>query len=410
MSHNAFENVNRYFSQAAKVLKLDANESKYLSTPSRELKVECNIRMDDGSVGTFIGFRVQHDNSRGPYKGGLRFHPSVNIDDVKALASLMTWKTALVGIPYGGAKGGIQVDPRELSKNELEILTRKFTQGIHDMIGDTVDIPAPDVNTNEQVMAWVMDEYAKFHGFHPGVVTGKPVALFGSKGRSEATGRGVVIAVEEYLKTKSRGLAGTKFVFQGFGNVGSHACRILHDAGAKIVAIGDHTVSLYDEDGIDIPAALEHTKQHGVLQGLAGTTIASDELLLKPCDVLVPAALGDVITAEVAKAVHCDVVVEAANGPTTPEGDAVLNERGITVLPDIFANAGGVTVSYFEWAQNIQQFAWSYERVREELETIMRRAFKELSACAQKHDVTLRTAAFVLAIERVKYASDMRGY
>jgi glutamate dehydrogenase (NAD(P)+) len=410
MAHSAFDDVTRYFTHAAKVLRLDAKVAQYLATPARELKVECNVRMDDGTVGTFIGFRVQHDNSRGPYKGGLRFHPTVDLDHTQALASLMTWKTAVVGIPYGGAKGGIAVDPQALSVFELERLTRKFTQAIHELIGDTRDIPAPDVNTNAQVMAWLMDEYSKFHGFHPGVVTGKPVELFGSQGRDEATGRGVVIATEEYLKTQKKSIKGTSFVIQGFGNVGSHAARILHELGGKVVAIGDHTSSFFDERGLDIPAALEHVQQHRVLRGFSAPAIANEELLLQPCAALVPAALGAVIDGDVAKALRCELVVEAANGPTTPEGDEVLGKRGIVVIPDIYANAGGVTVSYFEWAQNIQQFAWDYERVRGELERIMRRSFGELASTAKKHNVDLRTAAFVLAIERVKYAGDMRGY
>ena len=410
MGHSAFDNVNRYFDTAAKLLELTEAEARYLRTPSRELKVECNIRMDDGSVGTFIGFRVQHDNSRGPYKGGLRFHPTVDLDHTQALASLMTWKTAVVGIPYGGAKGGIAVDPYALSTGELERLTRKFTQGIHEMIGDTVDIPAPDVNTNGQVMAWLMDEYAKFHGFRPGVVTGKPVELFGSEGREEATGRGVVIAAEEYLKSIGESLDGATIVIQGFGNVGSHAARIFHEKGAKIIAIGDHTKTLRDDKGLDIPGAIEHVRAHRTLEAYDGPTIDSSELLTTKCDVLVPAALGDVITEDVAKALDTKLVVEAANGPTTPEGDHVLDERKIAVLPDIFANAGGVTVSYFEWAQNIQAFPWNYERVKTELENIMRKAFKDLSAVRAKHDTSFRTAAFALAIERVKAASDMRGY
>jgi glutamate dehydrogenase (NAD(P)+) len=410
MTHHAFENVNRYFTKAAEVLKLTPEEAKYLATPSRELKVECNVRMDDGTVGTFIGFRVQHDNSRGPYKGGLRFHPTVDLDDVRALASLMTWKTAVVGIPFGGAKGGIAVDPAALSNFELERLTRKFTQSIQELIGDSVDIPAPDVNTNAQVMAWLMDEYSKFHGFKPGVVTGKPVDLFGSEGRDEATGRGVVIATEELLKTQGKGLKDTTFVIQGFGNVGSHAARILHEAGAKVVAIGDHTKSLYDPNGLDIPAAYDHAVAHRTLADFAGPTIPNEELLLKPCDVLIPAALGDVIDEHVAKEVQTKLVVEAANGPTTPDADEILLKRGITVIPDIYANAGGVTVSYFEWTQNIQQFAWDYERVRAELEKVMRRSFTSLKDMATKHAIDLRTAAFVVAIERVKRASDLRGY
>ncbi len=406
----AFDNVNRYFNQAASVIGLTDAESQYLRTPSRELKVECNIRMDDGSVGTFIGFRVQHDNSRGPYKGGLRFHPTVDLDHTQALASLMTWKTAVVGIPYGGAKGGIAVDPQALSKWELERLTRKFTQMIHEMIGDTLDIPAPDVNTNAQVMAWLMDEYAKFHGFHPGVVTGKPVDLFGSEGREEATGRGVVIATEEFLQTQNKALAGTTFVIQGFGNVGSHAARILHEKGAKVIGIGDHTKSFYDPKGIDIPKALAHAAEHRTLEAFDGPAIPRDDILFQKCDVLIPAALGDVIDGDVAKRIDTSLVVEAANGPTTPEGDEVLHGRGIPCLPDIYANAGGVTVSYFEWAQNIQQFAWSYDRVREELDKIMRRSFASLAACAKKHNVDFRTAAFIVAIERVKHAGDIRGY
>jgi len=255
-----------------------------------------------------------------------------------------------------------------------------------------------------------MDEYAKFHGFKPGVVTGKPVEMFGSKGRAEATGRGVVIATEEYLKTQGKGLEGTKFVFQGFGNVGGHACRILHEAGAKVVAIGDHTASFYDAQGIDIPAALEYAQANRILKGFEAPEIPGEDLLLKPCDVLVPAALGDVIDGDIAKAVQCELVVEAANGPTTPEGDEVLRGRGIVVLPDIYANAGGVTVSYFEWAQNIQCFAWEYDRVRAELEKVMRGAFAGLADTAQRHQIDFRTAAFVQAIERVKHASDLRGY
>jgi glutamate dehydrogenase (NAD(P)+) len=406
----AFENVNRYFEQAAKVLQLSEKQARYLKTPSREVRVECNIRLDDGTVGTFIGFRVQHDNSRGPYKGGLRFHPTVDLDHTQALASLMTWKTAVVGIPYGGAKGGIAVDPRALSQLELERLTRKFTQQIHEMIGDRLDIPAPDVNTNAQVMAWLMDEYSKFHGFTPGVVTGKPVELFGSKGRDEATGRGVVIAIEEYLKTQSKTLAGSTAVIQGFGNVGSHAARILHGAGARVLGIGDHTKSFYDPAGLNIPAALAHAAEHGSLQTFDGPEIPRDDILLQPCDVLIPAALGDVIDDHVAKALRTTLVVEAANGPTTPAGDEVLNGRKIPVLPDIYANAGGVTVSYFEWVQNIQQFSWDYERVRDELETIMRRSFATLAETVKTHNIDFRTAAFVTAIGRVKQASDMRGF
>ncbi len=408
MAH-AFEDVNRYFQRAATLLKLSPEVSRQLMTPHREIKVECTVRMDDGRVGTFTGYRVQHDNSRGPFKGGLRFHPDVDLDEVRALASLMTWKTAVVGIPFGGAKGGVSVDPATLSAGELERLTRSFVSGIHDLIGDMVDIPAPDVNTNAQVMAWIMDAYARIHGFHPGVVTGKPVDLFGSVGRDEATGRGVIITIEEHLKGLGRALRDATYVVQGFGNVGGHTARLLHAAGARVVGIGDHTGAYYDPAGIDVPAALAWASTQRSLSGWAGPAIPSQSLLTRPCDVLIPAALGGVIVPEVAREVRCSIVAEGANAPTTPEADAVLAERGVTVLPDILANAGGVTVSYFEWVQNVQQFAWDEARVRAELERIMRGAYASLAETARAHRVDLRTAAYAVAIERVARATSLRG-
>ncbi|HRI51559.1 MAG TPA: Glu/Leu/Phe/Val dehydrogenase dimerization domain-containing protein, partial [Pseudomonadota bacterium] len=338
---NAFADVNNYFERAAAILQLPREVVEPLITPHREIRVECTIRLDNGHVRTFTGYRVQHDNSRGPFKGGLRFHPEVDIDEVRALASLMTWKTAVVGVPYGGAKGGIAVDPTQLSSHELERLTRKFVAGIHDLIGDHVDIPAPDVNTNAQVMAWIMDEYSKFHGFHPGVVTGKPVDLFGSVGRDEATGRGVVIACEELLRTCGQEISDARYIVQGFGNVGSHTARILHERGGRVVGIGDHTASYYDIAGLNVSAALAHVKERRVLAGwTGGPHIQSSELILQPCDVLVPAALGGVITKDNAQHLKCRIVAEGANGPTTPEADQILQQRGITVLPDIYANAG----------------------------------------------------------------------
>lgn len=410
MSTKAIEDVNRYFTHAAQVLGVSDDLVMQLRTPRREVRVECNVRRDDGTIATFTGYRVQHDNARGPFKGGLRFHPHVDAAEVEALASLMTWKTAVVGVPFGGAKGGIAVDPAMLSKAELERLTRRFVAGIHDVIGDSVDIPAPDVNTNPQVMAWIMDEYAKFHGFHPGVVTGKPVELFGSVGRDEATGRGVVIATREYLASRGETLSGKTVVVQGFGNVGSHAARIFAEQGAKIVAIGDHHASYHDPAGIDVAGALAHVAQHRHLDEFRGApAIGRDDILLLPCDVLVPAALGNVITADNAKDVRAKLIVEGANGPTTPEADAILLQRGIVSLPDIFANAGGVTVSYFEWVQNVQQFYWDELRVRTELDAVMRRAFTELAAVARSKNVDLRTAAFVLALQRVARATELRG-
>jgi glutamate dehydrogenase (NAD(P)+) len=407
---NSFADVNSYFERAATILQLPREVVEPLITPHREIRVECTIRLDNGHVRTFTGYRVQHDNSRGPFKGGLRFHPDVDIDEVRALASLMTWKTAVVGVPYGGAKGGIAVDPTQLSPHELERLTRKFVAGIHDLIGDHVDIPAPDVNTNAQVMAWIMDEYSKFHGFHPGVVTGKPVDLFGSVGRDEATGRGVVIACEELLRTCGQEISDARYIVQGFGNVGSHTARILHERGGRVVGIGDHTASYYDISGLNVSAALAYVKEKRILAGwTGGPAIASAELLLQPCDVLVPAALGGVITKDNANQLKCRIVAEGANGPTTPEADQLLQQRGITVLPDIYANAGGVTVSYFEWVQNIQQFAWDETRVRLELERIMRTSFAHLTKAAAIHRVDLRTAAFIVAIERVARAMAQRG-
>ncbi len=407
---NSFDDVTRYFQTAAETIGLTPEVSEQLATPHREVRVECNIRLDNGLIGTFTGYRVQHDNSRGPFKGGLRFHPDVDMNEVNALASLMTWKTAVVGIPFGGAKGGIRVDPAKLSPGELERLTRKFVAGIHDLIGDSVDIPAPDVNTNAQVMAWIMDEYARFHGFRPGVVTGKPVDLFGSVGRDEATGRGVMIATEEYLKTIGRSLANMTFVIQGFGNVGGHAARLISAAGGKIVGIGDHTASFYDAGGLDITAALAHNREQRALRGWTGAKeVTRDTILFQPCDVLIPSALGGVLTEENANAVQAKLVVEGANGPTTPEADAILRSRGITVLPDIYANAGGVTVSYFEWVQNIQQFYWDETRVRTELERVMRGAFAGLAEVVKTRKVDWRTAAFVVAIDRVARATSLRG-
>jgi len=405
-----FDDVQRYFTAAATHMGLAPEIAEQLATPHREVRVECNIRMDDGRVGTFTGYRVQHDNSRGPFKGGLRYHPEVDMNEVNALASLMTWKTAVVGIPFGGAKGGIRLDPSRLSAGELERLTRKFTSGIHDVIGDTVDIPAPDVNTNAQVMAWIMDEYSRFHGFHPGVVTGKPVELFGSLGRDEATGRGVMIAADEYLKSQGRALAGTTFVVQGFGNVGSHAARLLNEAGAGVLGFGDHTAAFYDAGGLDVASALAWVRANRTLAGwTGGKSVSKETLLVQKCDVLLPAALGGVITRENAAALQCGLVVEGANGPTTPEADAILRERGVTVLPDIFANAGGVTVSYFEWVQNIQQFYWDEARVRSELERTMRGAFGALREAVHTRAIDWRSAAFVVAIDRVARATALRG-
>jgi glutamate dehydrogenase (NAD(P)+) len=407
----SFEDTTHYFHKAAQFMGLPERVQRMLQNPDRVVKVEIAVEMDSGELGVFTGFRVQHNNARGPFKGGLRFHPTMDEDHSKALASLMTWKTAVVDIPYGGAKGGIDCDPRKLSLGELERVTRRFTQKIHEIIGPTLDIPAPDVNTNAQVMAWIMNEYSKFHGFSPGVVTGKPLDLHGSEGREEATGLGVTFVVEELLKRRGASVAGTTFAVQGFGNVGSNVCRHVAKRGGRILAVSDHTGGLANKSGIDIPALLEHArKNQGVIKGFPGATpLDPDSVLLQDVDVAIPAALGGVLTRENAREVRAKMIVEGANAPTTPEADEILHGRDVIVVPDILANAGGVTVSYFEWAQNIQHFRWELEDVNAKLERSMRRAFGTIWDLATAKKVPLRTAAFIVAIGRVGKATVLSG-
>ncbi len=408
---SGFEEVNYYFRKAARVMDLSAHVERMLVTPFREVKVDVSITLDNGELGTFIGYRVQHDNSRGPMKGGLRYHPTVDMDEAQGLASLMTWKTAVVNLPFGGAKGGIAVDPKILTPRELERLTRRFVHQIHDIIGPQRDIPAPDVNTNAQVMAWIMDEYSRMHGFSPAVVTGKPVDLFGSRGREEATGRGVVMALEEYLHDAGQGeVRGKTFAVQGFGNVGSWTSRFLHDKGGKVIAVSDVRGGVLNRAGLDITRLLEHVRTTRSVTGFPGTEpITNEDLILLDVDVLVPAALGGVITEDNVKDVRAGLVLEAANAPTTPKADEILHQRGVVVLPDIFVNAGGVTVSYFEWAQNIQQFTWDEERITSELSRHMREAYATLSRLVRERKVSFRTAAFIVAIGRVGRATVLRG-
>ena len=407
---NPFEATNFYFNEAARQMELAPAIEELLVTPLRELQVQVAIERDDGSVATFIGYRIQHDNARGPMKGGLRYHPEVDLDEVRSLASLMTWKTAVVDVPYGGAKGGIACDPKQLSPDELRRLTHRFVDQIHDVIGPNIDIPAPDVNTNAQVMAWIMDRYSRYHGHSPAVVTGKPVDLYGSEGREAATGRGVTIVTREALGHRGEELAGKTVAIQGFGNVGSWAARLLHEEGAKVVAVSDVRGGVHAGGGIDLPKLLDHVAESGSVVELPGSEpVSNDELLALDCDVLVPAALGGVFTAENAGTVRARLVVEGANGPTEPEADLVFRERGVEVVPDIFANAGGVTVSYFEWVQNIQQFKWDEERVNRELEAILVKADRSLRRVAEDRGVALRTAAFIVAIGRVGKATVLRG-
>lgn len=407
---NAFEQTNFYFRNAAKVLDLSEHIVQLLSTPSRELVVEIPIEADSGEIRIFTGYRVQHDDSRGPAKGGIRYHQEVNLDEVRSLASLMTWKTAVVDIPFGGAKGGITCDPTTMSQGEIERMTRKFVQKIHEFIGPDKDIPAPDVNTNAQMMAWIMDEYSKFHGFSPAVVTGKPVALHGSLGREEATGRGTAITAEEFLKSLGKNVRGTRFAVQGFGNVGSYTVKFLSEMGGKIVAVSDVTGGLFSADGLPVPGMFTYAQKNRSLKGFgAGEVISNEDLLSCDCDVLVPAALGGVLNEKNASRVKAKAILEAANHPTTPEADQIFQQRKIPVVPDILTNAGGVTVSYFEWTQNIQQFRWDLERVNAELKKIMVKSFQDVLGLVREKGLTFRTAAFVIAIGRVARARTMRG-
>ena len=410
MSQKFLQNTITYIERAARLLDMPADDLKQLQTPHREVRVELNIRRDDGTIGTFIGFRVQHDDARGPFKGGLRYHHHVDAAEVTALASLMTWKTAVAGLPFGGAKGGIQVNARELSPGEKQRLTRRFIDGIHDIIGATKDIPAPDVNTDSQVMAWIFDQYTKYHGYEPGVVTGKPVSLGGSEGRTQATGRGCVYAAEEVLSDHGETLGGKTVCIQGFGNVGSWAAHDFVAKGARVIGISDISGAYIDDRGIDIAAAMQHVATHRSLKGFeGGDAVPGAALLAKECDILVPAALSGVLTKDNAGEVAARYIVEGANGPTEPEADRIFEEKGITVVPDIYANCGGVTVSYFEWSQNMQHFYWPEERVNQELRRVMARGYANLRATANKHRCNLRTAAFVLGLERVHAATKLRG-
>ncbi len=406
---NNYENTNRLFDKAADSLDLDEETRLLLKTPFREIRVEVPVKMDDGSLHVFIGFRVQHNGSRGPMKGGLRFHPEVDFDEVRSLASLMTWKTALVGVPFGGAKGGISCDPKSMSPGELERLTRKFVTRIGFAFGLQRDIPAPDVNTNAQVMAWIMDQYSARYGYTPGIVTGKPVELGGSPGREAATGRGVSIITAAAAADAGIDIEGATVAIQGFGNVGSFTAHLLRNQGAKIVAVSDVAGGIHDPDGLDIEDLVRLQASEGTIQGHGAGKITNDELLELDCDILVPAALGGVITQENAGRVRARMVVEAANSPITTIGDSILGERGILVVPDILANAGGVTVSYFEWVQNIQAFPWEEERVNEQLNRIMTRAYQQVRSVVQERNLDMRSAAFSIAIQRVAEAERIRG-
>lgn len=409
----AFEATQAYFDRAAEKMDLSNGLRDMLLMAKREIQVQVTIERDNGELANFLGFRVQHDNSRGPMKGGLRYHPEVDLDEVRALASLMTWKTAVVDLPYGGAKGGIGVDPNSLSNKELERLTRAFVDQIHDIVGPDTDIPAPDMGTDYRVMGWFRNQWEKYHGFNPAVITGKPVEEYGAKGREEATGRGVGSLTVKLIKRTGRKAEQSKVAIQGFGNVGSHAAKFLHEAQFPIVAVSDVTGTYYDSSGLNIPDMFRHKLNHpkGLLEGYTHCEKLpiNDLMSLDDVTVLIPAALGGVIRKENVHTIKAPIIIEAANGPIWPEADLELEKKGTIVLPDILANAGGVTVSYFEWVQNRQHYRWSLDRVRQELDRTMTDAFENVWQMAQQHNVSLRTAAFMIAISRVRRAAELAG-
>ena len=410
-SMTPFEAATYFFHQSADRLGLNDEMRQVLGSSYRELAVQVPVRMDDGNMVVYRGYRIQHNGARGPYKGGIRYHESANLDEVRALAALMTWKNALIDVPFGGAKGGVQCDPRSLSLTENERLTRRFMAMISYIIGVNRDIPAPDMGTNAQTMAWMMDAYGQKYGYTPGIVTGKPVELGGSPGREEATGRGVILCAVEAAKRKGLNFDGATVAIQGYGNVGFWATAIAVEFGAKVVAVSDVGGGTYNKNGIDLDALATHRKDsESVTTFDQGDKVSNEELLEIECDILIPAAIQGVVTSDNAESVRAKMLVEAANGPVTPVADDILNDNGVIVVPDILANSGGVTVSYFEWVQNIQQFRWELDNVNEELEKKMSAATAAVFDRAEAEGSSLRGAAFDIAVERVAHAAEIRGY
>jgi glutamate dehydrogenase (NAD(P)+) len=408
---NPWQVAQQQFDLAADRLSLDPGLRRVLREPRRELTVHFPVKMDDGSVQVFTGYRVQHNVGRGPAKGGIRYHQDVTLDEVKALAMWMTWKCAVVAIPYGGGKGGVIVDPKKLSLKEVEALTRRFTTEIEVLIGPERDIPAPDVNTNAQIMAWMMDTYS-MHAGHtvPGVVTGKPISLGGSEGRNEATARGAVYCIVEAADHLGIDLRRARVAVQGFGNAGSIAAKLIADEGSTVVAVSDSTGGIHRPDGLDVDRVIAWKKEHGTVQGFPGAAdVTNADVLEVDCEILIPAALENQITPRNARAISAKVIAEAANGPTTPEADEILFDRGVFMIPDILCNAGGVTVSYFEWVQDLNRDHWSERIVNAKLKDIMVRAFGETLHLAQQEEVNMRTGAYLLAVQRVADATSMRG-
>ena len=397
------------YKSAVEKLGLKSNIARALEIPDRELKVEIPFRKDDGEIDSVVGYRVQHNNTRGPFKGGIRYHQHVDIEEVRSLATLMTWKTSLVDIPYGGGKGGIEINPSHYSKTELERISRRFFRAIDPIIGVNIDIPAPDVNTNAQVMSWFMDEYSQTHGYTPGIVTGKPLELGGSEGREAATGRGTAIITREAAEKWNINLKGAKVVIQGFGNVGSYAAKFLHEYGCKIIGVSDISGGLYDPEGFDLDALFDYNYNKRTIEGYQqGKKITNDELLALECDFLIPAALGSAINDKNVDTLNCKIIIEAANGPVTGEAADKLWKKKIPIIPDILTNAGGVTVSYFEWVQNLQQFKWPEKEINEKLEQKMVSAFNEVFSIKETKKVPMRIASFMVAIDRVSTAYNLR--
>ena len=406
-----FEAATYFFHRAAERLKLPDEMREILASSYRELAVQISVAMDDGRVIVHRGYRIQHNGARGPYKGGIRYHESADLDEVRALAALMTWKNALIDVPFGGAKGGVQCEPGLMSQGELQRLTRRFTSMIGYIIGVNRDIPAPDMGTNAQTMAWMMDAYGQKYGYTPGIVTGKPVELGGSPGREEATGRGVVLCAREAAKRKNINWREASVVIQGFGNVGYWTAHTAAEMGAKVIAVSDVGGGTYNPKGLDLQDLGKHQKEElSVTTYSEGEKVSNEELLELKCDILIPAAIHGVVNAENADKLDTKLLIEAANGPTTPAADEILAERKVTVVPDILANTGGVTVSYFEWVQNIQQFRWELDQVNFELKKRMVKATNNVFGRSDSEGTSLRDAAFDIAVERVAHAAEVRGY
>ncbi len=408
---SSFEAVKWFFERAARALKIPTEIQELLTHSWRELTVEVPMRMDNGHVKLFIGYRVQHNGARGPYKGGVRYHPDANLDEIRALAFLMTWKTALVDIPFGGAKGGVQCTPSELSQDELNRLTRRYTGLISHLIGPTRDIVAPDMGTNAQTMAWIMDEYGQRFGYNPAIVTGKPIELGGSYGRDAATGRGAVFSLGEWARLAQRSVQGMTVAIQGLGNVGSWVAKLVGSLDCKVIAVSDSKGGVLRREGLEPEALVTYKQKNGSISDFPDSeNITNDQLLELDCDILIPASIDSVISHENADRIKADIILEGANHPVTPVADDILQKKGVIILPDILVNAGGVVVSYFEWAQNIQQFRWEEERVNAELSKAMNKATVDVYERAQKEQISMRESAYILGVSRVVKAIELRGF